>query len=223
MVLVLTDNPSHPCGRWWSELFPFPWDSTASGRISCSFNWIYVYLQLESEKWFYVCIFTPWELASHNGLALVKNLSHAFHVFWVYCNFMSRARLFKLATYCIATREYFEEGLSFSRRTWRHIDTNIYKEAHMLDLEIPQHLEADIYYTIWSDIWGNNQRSCNNLKLEKNLGTQSWYQRVNLRIFSVSVVETYNVATQYMAYEDNSHIFFCALTEEIIDNDIWIQ
>ena len=80
----------------------------------------------------------------------------------------------------------------------------------MLVLEIPQPLEAYIYYDICSATAWKNQRRLDYLKLEKKLGTHSWYQRVNLSIFGVSVVGIYNVATQYLAYEETSHALFWA-------------
>ena len=52
------------------------------------------------------------------------------------------------------------------------------------------------------------------------LGTYSWDKLVNLCIFSVPVFDTYNVATHSLAYGDTSSLFFCALDEEMIDNDI---
>ena len=52
------------------------------------------------------------------------------------------------------------------------------------------------------------------------MGTQSWYQRVNLIIFGVYFVETYNEATKYMTYKETSHASLCFLAEEIIDNDL---
>ena len=39
-------------------------------------------------------------------------------------------------------------------------------------------------------------------------------------MFGVSVVDTYNVATQSLEYEDTSHEFFCDLTENTIDNGV---
>ena len=52
------------------------------------------------------------------------------------------------------------------------------------------------------------------------MGTRSWDQRDNLSIFSVSVVGTYNVDTQYPTYEETSCVLFCALDEESIDNNM---
>ena len=53
------------------------------------------------------------------------------------------------------------------------------------------------------------------------MGTHSLHKHVNLSIFCVSVVDTYNVATQSLDYEENSRVFFlCALSEYSIDNDL---
>ena len=52
------------------------------------------------------------------------------------------------------------------------------------------------------------------------MGTYSWDKYVNLHIFIVPVLDTYNVATRSLAYEDTSSLFFCDLDEEMIDNDI---
>ena len=59
----------------------------------------------------------------------------------------------------------------------------------------------------------HNRRRCDDLNSEKKLGTNSWGKRFNLSIFDVSFVDTYNVYTQSLAYEDTSHVFFVALDE----------
>ena len=82
-----------------------------------------------------------------------------------------------------------------------------------MDLYTPQLLAPGIYYDIFSAINWHNQRRYNNIKLDNKLVTHILDQSVNLSIFGVSVVETYNKATQYMAYEDTSNELFCALGE----------
>ena len=71
----------------------------------------------------------------------------------------------------------------------------------MVDLYIPQPEAVEIYYATCSVVTQHNLIWYNYLKLEKDLVIQSWYWRVYLSIFVVSVFDTYNVATQYLAYE----------------------
>ena len=85
----------------------------------------------------------------------------------------------------------------------------------MVDLYTPKLLLEEMYYTTCSSNEPHNQRRCDDLKLDPKLGT--------LSIFGVSVVETYNVATQFLAYEDTSHVFFYALSEWMIDNDLYLS
>ena len=86
-------------------------------------------------------------------------------------------------------------------------------DDHMVVLEITQPVVAEMHYATCSAIDRHNRRSCDDIKLEKNLVNKSWEKRANLRIFGVSVVDTYNVATQSLYYEDTSHLFFCNLDE----------
>ena len=72
---------------------------------------------------------------------------------------------------------------------------------------------ADIYYAACSAFDWHNLRRCDDLKLEKKLGTHNWGWCVNLSIFCVSIVDTYNVSTQLLAYEETSCVLFCALYE----------
>ena len=81
-----------------------------------------------------------------------------------------------------------------------------------MDLDTHQPLEADIYYNIGSAIFWGNQISCNDLKLYKKLGNYIWDQRVNMGVFGVSIVDTYNVETQSLAYEDTYHAIFYTLS-----------
>ena len=81
----------------------------------------------------------------------------------------------------------------------------------MSDLETPQHLEADIYYDIWSVIGQNNQRRFDDIKLENNLGTHGRGHRINLSIFGVSGVDTYKAAKESLVYKEAYHVLFYAL------------
>ena len=91
----------------------------------------------------------------------------------------------------------------------------------MVGLDTSQPLEVEIYYDICSAINWHNRRGYDDLKLEKKFGTHSWDRQANLSIFSVSVVGTYNVATQSPTYEETSSVFFCDLAEESIDNNLY--
>ena len=83
----------------------------------------------------------------------------------------------------------------------------------MVYLYIPKPALVEIYYTTCIYVQQNNQRSCDDLNLKKKLYTHSWDRHVIMSIFRVSVVDTYNVATQSLYYEDTSHLFFCNLDE----------
>ena len=90
----------------------------------------------------------------------------------------------------------------------------------MLYSDILKPFAADIYYATCIDIECYNQRRCDDIKLEKNLGTKCWYRRVNISIFCVSIFYTYNVATQSLEYEETYHGLFCDLDEEVINNNL---
>ena len=83
----------------------------------------------------------------------------------------------------------------------------------MVELDIPKQVEADIYYDTYISVNRHNWISCDGLKLDMKFVTYSWYWHVNLSIFGVSVVEIYNVAPQYLAYEDISHELLCDMAE----------
>ena len=52
------------------------------------------------------------------------------------------------------------------------------------------------------------------------MGNHTWDKYVNMSIFGVSVVDTYNFATQSISYEDTSRVLLCDLSEDMTDNDI---
>ena len=60
----------------------------------------------------------------------------------------------------------------------------------MMDLDIPQPISAYIYYDTPSSTYGHNQRRCDDINLDKKLGTHSWDWRVNMIIFGIYVVNT---------------------------------
>ena len=86
-------------------------------------------------------------------------------------------------------------------------------DAHMMDLDTHKPVAMEMYYATHSAVDRNNRRRCADIKLEKKLGTHSWDTGFNMSIFGVSVVETYNVSTQSLSYENTSHVMFCDLSE----------
>ena len=82
----------------------------------------------------------------------------------------------------------------------------------MVDLDIPQPLASDIYYATRSAIDQHNLIRYDDIKLEKKLGTHN-LDHVNLSVFGVSVVDTYNFATQYLSYENTSRLLFFPVAE----------
>ena len=42
-----------------------------------------------------------------------------------------------------------------------------------------------------------------------------------MSIFGVYVVDTHNIATQYMEYEDTSNVLFCDLAEDMNDKGLY--
>ena len=89
-----------------------------------------------------------------------------------------------------------------------------------MDLDLPQPVSADMYYATCSAVDWTIRRSCDDIKLENNFGTHSWDNHINMSIFGAFVVDTYSFATQSLTYEDTSRVFFFALYEEMINNNI---
>ena len=50
--------------------------------------------------------------------------------------------------------------------------------------------------------------------------TTSWVQCVNPSIVRIYIVDTYNVANQYLSYEKTSHVLLCDFSEEMINKDL---
>ena len=111
------------------------------------------------------------------------------------------------------TRVSLQEVKVFLRQIWRQVVEGVNADTHMVYLETPQTVAAYVYYDTCIAINRKNQRRCDDLKLEKKLGTHSWDHRVNLGVFGVTVIDTYHVATHYLAYEETSRVFFCSLAE----------
>ena len=76
--------------------------------------------------------------------------------------------------YFIEIRGSLEEGYNVRRQIWHHLITDVNAYAQMMDLEIPKPVAAYIHYAICSDVDWNNIRRCDDIKLEKRLGTSSW-------------------------------------------------
>ena len=70
-----------------------------------------------------------------------------------------------------------------------------------------------MYYATFSTNKQHDQRRCDYIKLEKKFGTKIWDWHVSLSIFGVSVVDTYNITTQMLSYENTYNVFLCDLDE----------
>ena len=123
--------------------------------------------------------------------------------------------------YFIATIGSLEEGQVVLRHIWSQVVENMNSYNQMVYLNIPIPVSEDMYYATRSDFDKNNQRRCDDIKLEKRLGTHIWYLSVNMSIFVVSVVDTYNVATKSLAYEETYNLFLYDLAEDKIDKDLY--
>ena len=94
------------------------------------------------------------------------------------------------------------------------------EDDHMVDLDIPQPVASGIYYDTCISTDRNIRRRCNDIKLENNVDTHGWDRLVNMDIFGVSVLGSYNFDTKSLSYERTSCVLFCALDEYIIDKDL---
>ena len=93
-------------------------------------------------------------------------------------------------------------------------------DSQMMDLYIPKPVSVDMHYDRCSSFAHCNRRRRGDLKLEKKLGTKIRDKCVYMSIFGVSVVDTYNVATKYLTYEETSNVFFCDFSEETIHDNM---
>ena len=65
-----------------------------------------------------------------------------------------------------------------------------------MELTIPQPKATEVYYRTCGVIGQHNRHRQDNLKTNKKLETTKWDMRVNLTIFSMSVVDTWLVYSQ---------------------------
>ena len=89
-----------------------------------------------------------------------------------------------------------------------------------MELTIPQPKATEVYYRICGVIGQHNRHRQDNLKTNKKLETTKWDMRVNLTIFSMSVVDTWLVYSQATGSTELQSGFFVRLAEELIDNNI---
>ena len=91
----------------------------------------------------------------------------------------------------------------------------------MENLDTHKKFAVYIYYATHSTVERNNRKRCDYLKLENNLVTSIYDKHVNLSVLGVSAVGTYFIDNQHFIYEDNYHLFLCALDEDMFDIDIY--
>ena len=86
-------------------------------------------------------------------------------------------------------------------------------------LEIPQPEATNVCCNVCGQTDQHNRKRQDDLDLEKTLVTASWDTRVNLSLFGISVVDTYNVYKECSGESDEDQdMFYTLLAEELIDN-----
>ena len=55
------------------------------------------------------------------------------------------------------------------------------------------------------------------------MGTHIWNWRVDMGIFGVYFLDTYNVTTQSITYEETYHVLLFALAEDMVDNNLYLR
>ena len=68
------------------------------------------------------------------------------------------------------------------------VDVNAY--VQMVELDTSKPSASDMYYATCRSVDQHNRRRCDDIKSEKNSGTQSWDIHVNMSIVGVSVVNS---------------------------------
>lgn len=123
--------------------------------------------------------------------------------------------------YFIATTDSLESGRPYVRERWRQVNTeDPNAEPEKVELEIPQPLACETYYSTCAAIDRNNRTRQDDVKIERKLGTHDWSTRFNLSIFGIHVTDTWYVYKAATMTEDSVNDFVWDLAAEMIDNEM---
>ena len=123
--------------------------------------------------------------------------------------------------YFISNCSSLQTGMPYTRHRWRQnelVTTNA--EPDRDTFTMPQPKAAEIYYSSCAMIDRHNRSRQKNLMIERKFGTHNWSLRVNLTIFSIIVVDAWNVMKGMLGddCEDLENNFYELLASEMIDN-----
>ena len=91
----------------------------------------------------------------------------------------------------------------------------------MVELNIPQTITEDIYYSECGQIDRHNRCRQERIDTGKNLGTKYFSKRFNLSVFAINVVNVWLVHQCINRTTDNKADFYNYLDEEMIDNNYY--
>jgi Transposase IS4 len=125
--------------------------------------------------------------------------------------------------YFISTAGSLEAGTPYTRCRWRQVDPTPNAPPERVQLTIEQPKIAEIYYSTCASIDRHNRCRQDNLGIEKKIETKDWSMRVNLSIFSMIVVDSWQVYSSIKNHGNphaagNQKDFYSMLSEELIDN-----
>ena len=87
----------------------------------------------------------------------------------------------------------------------------------MVDLNNPQPITPDLYYSTRGKIDRHNRCCQESLDTEKNLGTKYWSKRLNLSVFAMNVVNVWLAHQCITGTEDTQADLYNYLAEDMID------
>jgi hypothetical protein len=118
----------------------------------------------------------------------------------------------------ISTTSSLLPGTTTERIRGRQEDEAPNAEPRRMELEIPQPMACEIYFSACGKIDQHNRVRQDNLQLEKKFRTMDWYKRLYQGFVGIPVVDTWYVYSKATRSSESKHDFFCALADELIDN-----
>jgi hypothetical protein len=97
-------------------------------------------------------------------------------------------------------------------------------DPERIKIVVPQPKSAELYYTTCGMVDRHNHHCQDTLMIERKVGTLDWSMRVNLSIFGMLVVDTWQAYSQCTGRnggngkDKNQKDFYTYLAEELVDN-----
>ena len=124
----------------------------------------------------------------------------------------------RVRRYFIFTGGLMEKGRPYTRTRWSKEEPALNADPNMVELNTPQPITAELYYSACGQIDRHNRCRQESLDIEKKLGTKDWPKLFNISVFAMNMADVWLSYQRITETAETQSDFYNYISEEMIYN-----